>query len=902
MFDISLKDIKSKLQTDYEKGLTSKKHLQRLKKDGENVLEKKAGVSPLGIFISQFKDAMVLILLMATLISGILGEFYDGITIIIIILLNAILGFIQEFKAEKSLQALSKLTAPKAKVIRDGRTISVETKDLVVGDMVLLASGDKVPADLRLIEAFSLEVDEAALTGESVPVLKNSEDIIEGTNIADATNSCFMGTSVTKGRAKAVVIATGMDTAMGQIAHMIQTAGNDPTPLQRKLAQLGRVLVTICLIVSVLVVILGIWRGEDIYKMFLAGVSLAVAAIPEGLPAIVTVCLAIGVQRMLKRRAIVRKLPAVETLGCATVICSDKTGTLTQNKMTVEKIYVDNTFIDVTGNGYSPEGQLLEKNRVVSKDNKIVNKLMEIAVLCNTTKLLKKNIEIKGLFRKGQDDWAIDGDPTEGALLVVGAKVGHWREQLLKDYQIVKEFPFDSSRKMMSVVVKNSGGAFTYTKGAPDVVLERCTKILEKGIEKPFSMDKKEYIKDIITGFGKEGYRNLALCYSNYDKDENVEKDMIFVGICAISDPPREEAYGAVEKCKQAGIKTVMITGDHKETAIAIAKQLNILPPHGRVVTGDEMAIMTYPQLMEIVEDVYVYARVLPEHKLKIVKALKSKGHTVAMTGDGINDGPAIKEADIGIAMGITGTEVTKEAASLILTDDNFATIVEAVEEGRGIYDNIRKFIRFLLSCNIGEIMTMFLAMLMALPLPLKPIQILWVNLATDGLPAMALGLEKGEEDIMRRKPRRKDESVFSRGLDFKILSKGILIGITTLTLFILGYRKSHGDIEFARTMAFSTLIVAQLFHVFECKSEKKSFFEINFFDNIYLIFAVISSTMLLLIVIYLPSLQKVFSTKPLGFEDWLWILGVVAIPYVLQGIKTLFIAIFKPSEVKKWS
>lgn len=902
MFDISLKDLKSKLQTDFENGLTSKKHLLRLKKDGENVLEKKAVVSPLGIFISQFKDAMVLILLMATLISGILGEFYDGITIIIIILLNAILGFIQEFKAEKSLQALSKLTAPKAKVIRDGRSITVETKDLVVGDMVLLASGDKVPADVRLIEAFSLEVDEAALTGESVPVLKNSEDLIEGSNIADATNSCFMGTSVTKGRAKAVVIATGMNTAMGQIAHMIQRAGNDPTPLQNKLAQLGRVLVSICLIVSVLVVLLGIYRGEDIYKMFLAGVSLAVAAIPEGLPAIVTVCLAIGVQRMLRRRAIVRKLPAVETLGCATVICSDKTGTLTQNKMTVEKIYVDNTFIDVTGNGYNPEGQLLEKNRVVGKDNKIVNKLMEIGVLCNTTKLMKKNIEIKGLFRKSKDDWAIDGDPTEGALLVVGAKTGYWREQLLQEYQIIKEFPFDSSRKMMSVVVKGNSGVFTYTKGAPDVVLERCSKILDRGIEKAFTVERKDYIKEVISSYGKEGYRNLALCYSNYDNDESVEKDMTFVGICAISDPPREEVYGAVEKCKEAGIKTVMITGDHKETAVAIAKQLNILPPHGRVVTGQEMANMTYPQLMEIVEDVYVYARVLPEHKLKIVKALKAKGHTVAMTGDGINDGPAIKEADIGIAMGITGTEVTKEAASLILTDDNFATIVEAVEEGRGIYDNIRKFIRFLLSCNIGEIMTMFLAMLMALPLPLKPIQILWVNLATDGLPAMALGLEKGEDDIMKRKPRGKGESVFSRGLDFKILSKGMLIGITTLTLFILGYRKSYGDIDFARTMAFSTLIVAQLFHVFECKSEKKSFFEINFFDNMYLIFAVISSAILLLLPIYLSSLQKVFSTKPLGVEDWLWIVGIVSIPYVLQGIKSIFVAIFKPADVNKWS
>ncbi len=897
MFDVSLKELKVKLGTDFEKGLDSHKHQTRLKKNGENVLEKTQSISPIAIFLSQFKDAMVLVLLMATLISGILGEFYDGITIVIIIMLNAILGFIQEYKAEKSLQALSKLTAPKAKVIREGKTISVDTKDLVVGDIVLLNSGDKVPADIRLIEDFSLDVDESALTGESVPVSKDSTKTIKGNNIADAVNSCFKGTSVTKGRGKGVVIATGMKTAMGQIADMIQSAGNDPTPLQVRLAQLGKILVTICLLVSGLVVLVGIWRGESIYKMFLAGVSLAVAAIPEGLPAIVTVCLAIGVQRMLRRRAIVRKLPAVETLGCATVICSDKTGTLTQNKMTVEKIYLDGKYIDVTGNGYMPQGEFIENGRKLSKENKIVEKFLDIAVLCNNSRLLKRDLHIKGLFRKEKDQWTIDGDPTEGALMVLGAKGGFWKDKLLERYSLVKEFPFDSSRKMMSVVVKKGNDKITLTKGAPDIILDKCTKIIERGIEKSFSHSKKEQIRDVISAFGKQGYRNIALSYNSYKDDETVEKDMVFVGVCAISDPPREEVFEAVEKCKRAGIKTVMITGDHKETATAIASQLKILPPGGKVITGAEISNMKYEELLEVVDDIYVYARVLPEHKLRIVKALKAKGHTVAMTGDGINDGPAIKEADIGIAMGITGTEVTKEAASLILTDDNFATIVEAVEEGRNIYDNIRKFMRFLLSCNIGEIMTMFLAMLMALPLPLKPIQILWVNLATDGLPAMALGLEKAEPNIMERKPRGKNESIFSGGLDFKILSRGMLIGITTLTMFILGYRKSLGDIDFARTMAFTTLICAQLLHVFDCKSEDKSIFEINIFSNIYLLLSLVSSTALLLIVVYVPALQRIFSTKPLELADWLWIFGVVSIPYAISLLKLILKMVFRPAK-----
>ncbi|WP_350344874.1 calcium-translocating P-type ATPase, SERCA-type [Proteinivorax tanatarense] len=893
--NLDLKKLKQRLASDFDNGLSQVTAKNRLRKDGYNVIKQQKSISPIGLFIDQFKDAMVIVLIFATLISGLLGEYYDGITIIIIIILNAILGFVQEFKAEKSLQALAKMTSPKATVVREGKEIKIDSSELIVGDLVVLLSGDKVPADIRLVESQNLEIDESALTGESVPVIKNANKLVESSVVSDAVNCCFMGTSVTKGKAKGVVFATGMKSAMGQVAHMIDSEGNDATPLQNRLNQLGKVLVSLCLLVSFLVVLLGIYRGEDIYKMFLAGVSLAVAAIPEGLPAIVTICLALGVQRMLKRRAIVRKLPAVETLGCATVICSDKTGTLTQNKMTVEKIYVDGKYIDVTGEGYIPSGQFLYKNSLIKNFSKIssLKTLLEIGAICNNSKLLKRGM--------GSLKYDLSGDPTDGALNVCSQKAKITKEKILEEHNIYTELPFDSDRKMMSVILQKNNNLRSYTKGAPDIILSRCSKILSSGSQIMLTDEKKEEIEKAISRLASQGYRTLALSYKSSvvsSQQKHVESNMVFVGLAAIFDPPRPEVFSAVAKCKSAGIKTVMITGDHKATAVSIAKQLKILPPYGKVLTGSELNQYSFSQLMDVIDDVYVFARVSPEHKLKIVKALKQKGHTVAMTGDGVNDGPAIKAADIGIAMGITGTEVTKEAASLILSDDNFATIVEAVEEGRSIYDNIRKFIRFLLSCNVGEIMTMFLAMLMGLPLPLKPIQILWINLVTDGFPALALGVEKPEGEIMKRKPRRKNQSVFSDGLDFKIFSRGIMISIITLSLFIIGYRTSEGNLEVARTMAFVSLIVTQLVHVFDCRSERKSIFEMNIFSNIYLVIAVLFSTMLMLAVIYVGPLQAVFSTVPLSLEQWLMITGVVAFPYLIQFVVVIYRIVTKKAQL----
>ncbi|WP_353892176.1 calcium-translocating P-type ATPase, SERCA-type [Proteinivorax hydrogeniformans] len=880
--NLDLTQLEKRLATNFDSGLKESTAQQRLNKDGKNEIKQQKSVSPIGLFIDQFKDAMVIVLIFATLISGLLGEYYDSITIIIIIVLNAVLGFFQEFKAEKSLQALAKMTSPKATVIRGGKEQKIDSSDIVVGDIVLLSGGDKVPADIRLIDSQNLEIDESALTGESVPVLKKHQKKVKSAVISDAVNCGFMGTSVTKGKARGMVFATGMKTAMGQIAHMIDSEGNEPTPLQVRLNQLGKVLVSICLLVSFLVVLLGIYRGENIYKMFLAGVSLAVAAIPEGMPAIVTICLALGVQRMLKRRAIVRKLPAVETLGCATVICSDKTGTLTQNKMTVEKIYVDGKYIDVTGEGYTPKGRFLYKNSILDKLNgkSSLLQLLKIASVCNNSKVIKIAKKL------GSKNYDIQGDPTEGALNVCCQKADITKEEELIGKELVSELPFDSDRKMMSVVVRDKNKLTGYTKGAPDIILSKCKKVLMSGIEMPLTSERQREIESAISRLANQGYRTLAISYKSNvisSDEKHVEDGMTFVGLTAIFDPPRKEVFSAVAKCRSAGIRTIMITGDHKATAVSIAKQLKILPPGGRVVTGAELSEYSLSRLMDIIDDVYVFARVSPEHKLKIVKALKEKGHTVAMTGDGVNDGPAIKAADIGIAMGITGTEVTKEAASLVLSDDNFATIVEAVEEGRNIYDNIRKFIRFLLSCNVGEIMTMFLAMLMGLPLPLKPIQILWINLVTDGFPALALGVEKPEEDIMKRKPRKKNQSVFSDGLDFKIFSRGLIISIITLSLFIIGYRTSNQNIEVARTMAFVSLIVTQLVHVFDCRSENKTIFEMNIFSNFYLIAAVSLSTLLMLAVIYVTPLQKVFSTVPLTMQQWVMIFGVVAIPYIIQ-------------------
>ena len=883
-----------KLNSHGEKGLNAREARARLEHIGVNRLVSARKTPPLVMFLNQFKDFMVLVLIAATIISGFLHEWADAITIMIIVIVNAIFGFIQEFRAEKSMEALKQMTAPEAKVLRDGLEIKIPAADLVPGDIVLLESGDKVPADLRLLESVNLDVEESALTGESVPVKKQAErmEVTGHIGLGDTRNMAYMGTSVTRGRARGIVVATGMATEMGQIAGLIQEVTEEQTPLQRRLAQMGKVLVGFCLVVCALVVVLGVMRGEPAYHMFLTGVSLAVAAIPEGLPAIVTIALAIGVQRMIKRNAIVRRLPAVETLGCATVICSDKTGTLTQNKMTVRRVVLCDAEIEVTGEGYDPKGDFLFTK---GKQDKEFGLLLKTAALCNNAVLAKGDISIGGMLRKFSKpsrEWNINGDPTEGSLLVLAAKNGMWRQDFEKKEQRVAELPFDSDRKRMTVVYRDKHGQETaYTKGAPDVVLELCKYRYENGQILPMTNAARQNILRQNAIMAGDALRVLALAVRELPKDikgyneEEIDNALVFLGLAGMIDPPRPEALQSVYTCKRAGIKTVMITGDHQLTAQAIGAELGILKPDSVVVTGAQLDTMDDKTLQREAERVSVYARVSPKHKLRIVKALKNNGHVVAMTGDGVNDAPAVKEADIGIAMGKTGTDVTKEASSMVLADDNFKTIVSAVEEGRGIYDNTRKFIRYLLSCNVGEVLVMFLAVLAGMPLPLVAIQILWMNLVTDSLPAMALGVDKSDKDIMNRPPRHPQESVFSNGLGWKILGTGVVIALGTLAAFYIGLRWSGGDEVLARTMAFNTLVFFQLFYVFVCRSERHSVLDIGFFSNPYLLIAVSISAALQLMVVYVPFFQPIFKTVPLEPIHWVVVLAISFTPPFISTI-----------------
>ncbi|MFD2682888.1 cation-translocating P-type ATPase [Bacillus seohaeanensis] len=877
-------DIEQTLSTNYEQGLSLDEVKKRRNQFGFNQLEEAEKQSAILLFFSQFKDFMVLVLLAATLISGILGEYLDAIAIIAIVLVNGFLGFFQERKAEKSLQALKELSAPQVTVLRDGQWVKIPSKEIVVGDIIRFASGDRIGADVRLIQSNNLEVEESALTGESVPVAKKTNPLSGvSMSLGDLENMAFMGTMVTRGNGIGAVTAIGMKTAMGQIADMLQKAEVMITPLQRRLEQLGKILITVALVLTALVVGVGVIQGHDIYTMFLAGVSLAVAAIPEGLPAIVTVALSLGVQRMIKKKAIVRKLPAVETLGCASVICSDKTGTLTQNKMTVTDLWSGGKTWTVSGTGYEPKGHFFyREDKVLPNKDKALQQLLTFGMLCNHAELKTKG-----------EEFVIDGDPTEGALLVAGIKAGLHRESLLQQFSIEKEFPFDSSRKMMSIIVSDQNGKrFAVTKGAPDVVLGRATSVLWGDKLQHKSQEVHANVEKAIGELASNALRNIAIAYKPLDRSSSshtmteteIEKDLVFIGLQGMIDPPRPEVKEAVRECGSAGIKTVMITGDHVITAKAIAKQLGILRTHDKVLQGHELNNMDVEELEEVVENVSVFARVSPAHKLKIVKALQNRGHIVAMTGDGVNDAPAIKTADIGVAMGVTGTDVAKESSSLVLLDDNFATIKAAIQEGRNIYENIRKFIRYLLASNVGEILVMLFAMILALPLPLVPIQILWVNLVTDGLPAMALGLDKPEEDVMKRKPRHPKEGVFSRGLGWKVVSRGFLIGIATLLAFIFAYKAHPNHLAYAQTVAFATLVMAQLIHVFDCRSEK-SVFARNPFGNMYLVWAVLSSLVLMLLVIYLPSLQPIFHTVSIEWKDWLLILGFSSVPtFLLAG------------------
>lgn len=893
-------DVLAFWQTDKIDGLYSGEVKKRLDRFGHNEMTAKESISWWKRLLAQFQDFMVLVLLAATLVSAFLGEYVDAITILTIVIINAILGFFQEYRAEKSMQALQKLAAPTARVIRNGTLQQIEARYLVPGDIMVLEAGDKLAADGRLVEGQNMEVEEAALTGESLPVRKTPDKKYgEDSSLGDRKNMVYSGTNVTRGRGKAVVCATGMATEVGCIAGMIQQSEHESTPLERRLEHLGRILVWICLAICVVVVITGVAKGEPIFLMCMAGISLAVAAIPEGLPAIVTVALALGVQRMIKRNAIVRKLPAVETLGCTTVICSDKTGTLTQNAMTVRKIFAGGKKYDVTGNGYEIKGQFLfEKQEIESLKDKSLQSVLMIGVLCNNSILKRNNVSISGLWRRSKNnEWSIEGDPTEGALVVAAAKADIWRDNLEKKQQRMAEIPFESERRRMSVIYKEKDTATLYIKGAPDTILELCSYYHDGNHDIPLANDSKAAIIAANDEMTSQALRVLAIAYRKLDNnelkidniDERLEKELVFAGMIGIIDPPRSEAKQAIALCRQAGIKAVMITGDHRNTAVAIAQELQLFNDTvDQALTGKELDAMSDEELARIVNKVTVYARVSPAHKLRIVRALKQHGHIVAMTGDGVNDAPAIKEANIGVAMGITGTDVTKEASSMILADDNFATIVAAVEEGRGIYDNIRKFIRYLLSCNLGEVLTMFISSLVGLPLPLLPVQILWVNLVTDGFPAMALGVDPNGHNIMSRPPRNPGESVFSRGLSRKIVSRGLQIGCTTVFVFASIYFAKN-DLALARTMAFCTLVFSQMFHVFDCRSEMLTVFEVGLFRNKYLLMAAGCSVVMQLSVIYTPFLREVFQTVPMSVYDWIFVLIVSGWTFMLNALKHVF-------------
>ncbi|WP_163970718.1 calcium-translocating P-type ATPase, SERCA-type [Oceanobacillus halotolerans] len=877
-YQLDVDRVEQKLHVTASRGLSTKQVEERKKQYGENELEKEKNTSKWLLFLKQFQDFMVLVLLAATLIAGLLGEYIDAIAIMVIVLVNGLIGYFQEQKAEKSLAKLKELSAPAASVLRDGEWVTIPSKDVVIGDVIRMQSGDRISADVRIVKSNNMETEESALTGESLPVMKHAT-AIERDDIdpQDQVNMGFMGTLVTRGSGIGIVVGTGMNTVMGQIASLMAKTEKTTTPLEHKLAELGKVLIGVALFLTALVVVVGVYQGHALYDMFLAGVSLAVAAIPEGLPAIVTVALSLGVQRMIKKKAIVRKLSAVETLGCASVICSDKTGTMTENQMTVKELFLNGDYLHVTGDGFDVRGDYFLHERKVDRDFPNLESMLLYGMLCNNASLQVK---------KGK--YLVDGDPTDGALLVASRKLG--LSPVLHDhYKVIKEIPFDSERKRMSVIVEDDNQRrFVITKGAPDVLLPRTSFVMGKDGRKQLKQSDQKQIEGAIDQMADKALRTIAIGMKPLAKQDSletafIEKDLTFIGLFGMMDPPRKEVKSAIEECKAAGIKTVMITGDHKKTASAIAHQLNLLPEDGLVLEGYQLNQMSVTELEDIIDQVYVFARVTPEHKLKIVKAFQEKGHIVAMTGDGVNDAPAIKASDIGVSMGRSGTDVTKEASSLILMDDNFATIKAAIHEGRNIYENIRKFIRYLLASNVGEILVMLFAMMLAMPLPLVPVQILWVNLVTDGLPAMALGLDKSEDDIMKRGPRDPKEGVFARGLGFKIITRGFLIGIVALIAFTVSYQQNPDNLIFAQTMAFTTLVMAQLIHVFDCRSEQ-SVFARNPFENMYLVLAVLSSILLLLVVIYWEPLQPIFHTTFLSIRDWMLIIVLSSLPTVLFG------------------
>lgn len=903
-FQKSIEEIENQFQVNEEQGLSNEQIIQNKNVYGTNELAAKKKKSLFVKFLEQFKDFMIIILIIAAVISEIVGYYEgegitDSIIILIVVIVNAIIGVAQESKAEKSLEALQKLSSHVAKVIRNGNVEVVPSKDLVPGDIVILDTGDYVPADLRLIEAINLKAQEASLTGESVPVDKNTQTIKnEKVELGDRTNMVFSSSLITYGRGKGIVVETGMNTEVGKIAGMINETIGTQTPLQQKLNKLGKTLGIAAILICIIIFAVGLLYGKDPIDMFMTAVSLAVAAIPEGLAAVSTIVLAIGVQRMVKKHAIIKKLPAVETLGSTTVICSDKTGTLTQNKMTVKKVFYNNQLVDMDKIDISNIPQELQK-------------LVYISMFCNDTKVAA--------------DKTLTGDPTETALIDMGFNL-NFEQNLLEQYPRVKEYPFDSERKLMTTVHKLKDHYVVYTKGGVDEILQRCNSYMINGEIKQDLENYKTVIAAQNNEMAKNALRVLAMGYKELDHEPSdeemhtIEQGLIYVGMVGMIDPPRIEVKDAVAKCKRAGIKTVMITGDHKITAIAIAKALGILENDNEAITGSELEQISDEDLKKNIRQYSVYARVSPEHKVRIVKAWQANGEIVAMTGDGVNDAPALKTSDIGCAMGVVGTDVSKEAADVILTDDNFATIVSAVEEGRRIYDNILKAIQFLLSSNVGEIIVLFIAILITpllskwfgitdvnLIVPLLPIHILWINLVTDSLPALALAVDPAEKDIMDRKPTKAKQGIFTKGMTWRVIYQGIMIGVITLVAFVIGLStpteqlpvvevtNSQGivetlseeevRVEIGQTMAFTVLALSQLVHVFNIRNNKKSIFKTGIFNNKQLILATVVSAALMIIILCVPALRHIFSIPVLPLMNIIEIAILVFMPIVIVEI-----------------
>lgn len=864
-FNKSSEEIIKELSSNVINGLSSADAKLILEKNGPNKLQGKKKKSTFQLFLSQINDAMIYILLVAAVISAIVGEISDAIIILIVIFVNAIIGVIQESKAEKALEALKSMSTPKALVKRDGSIIEIPSEEVVVGDIVIIDAGRYIPADLRLIESANLKIEESAFTGESVPAEKNSDIINEENDvpIGDQHNMAFMSTLATYGRGTGIVIATGMDTQIGKIAKMLDAEDENTTPLQKKLAQLGKTLGFAAVGISIVMFIVSMFQGRDFLEMFMTSISLAVAAIPEGLPAIVAIVLALGVQRMIKENAIIRKLPSVETLGSVNIICSDKTGTLTINKMTVKKFYI---------NG---ETKNLEEIDIKNDESKL---LVDGMILCNDAT---------------SKDGVQTGDPTEVALIDVGNKINIFKEDLNKAHKRVNEIPFDSDRKLMTTVNTYDKGFNVFTKGAIDSILKISNKILINGEIKDFTKEEKEKVLMASNLMSDDALRVLALGYKVIDTEhvaiDDLEKDLIFVGLMGMIDPPREEVKGSIQVSKNAGIRTIMITGDHKNTAVAIAKELGIANDISEAMSGSEIDTYSDEEFTKIVNNYRVFARVSPEHKVKIVKAFKAHGNIVSMTGDGVNDAPSLKAADIGVAMGITGTDVAKGAADMVLTDDNFTTIVSAVEEGRNIFNNIKKSILFLLSCNLGEVVALFVAILLNWAAPLLPIHILWVNLITDSFPALSLGVDPGDKGVMDLPPRNPKESLFAGRMGKLLILNGILIGITTLFAFVLGEYLYPDSLRHAQTMAFVVLSVSQLFYSLAMRNETKSLFQVGVFKNKWLIGSVLLGILLQLAIITIPFTASVFKVYPLTLTDWGIVILISLIPFVINEIIKIF-------------